>query len=60
VKEFMNAIFDLVNMYQTETKFLNRAMKRNPDRFPDSFAFQLTAEEWTNLRFQFGTSMLPL
>jgi len=47
---------DLAEMYQTETKFINRAMKRNPDRFPETFAFQLTTKEWENLRFQFGTS----
>ena len=47
---------DLAEMYQAETKYINRAMKRNPDRFPQTFAFQLTAKEWENLRFQFGTS----
>lgn len=47
---------DLAEMYQTETKFINRAMKRNPSRFPEAFVFQLTEEEWKNLRFQFGTS----
>ena len=47
---------DLAEMYQTETKYINRAMKRNPERFPQTFAFQLTAKEWENLRFQFGTS----
>jgi hypothetical protein len=33
-----------------------RAMKRNPERFPADFAFQLTADEWKDLRCQFGTS----
>jgi len=47
---------DLAEMYQTETKYINRAMKRNPDRFPQTFAFQLTAKERENLRCQFGTS----
>src|SRR5699024_784428 len=47
---------DLAILYQTETKYINRAFKRNPDRFPDSFAFQLTNEEWKNLKFQSGTS----
>jgi len=49
---------DLAEMYQTETKFINRAMKRNPDRFPETFTFQLTTEEWRSLeslRFQSGT-----
>lgn len=47
---------DLAEMYQTETKYINRAMKRNPERFPETYSFQLTAEEWENLKFQFGTS----
>jgi len=46
----------LAEMYAVETKALNRAVKRNADRFPASFCFQLSAEEWADLRFQFGTS----
>mgnify|MGYP003608300332 FL=1 len=49
---------DLANLYQVETKNLNKAVKRNIDRFPVSFCFQLTDEEVENLRFQFGTSSL--
>jgi hypothetical protein len=41
-----------------ETKNLNRAVKRNIDRFPPTFCFQLTESEFKNLRFQFGTSSL--
>lgn len=47
---------DLAKLYQTETKYINRAVKRSPDRFPGHFAFQLTDEEYKNLRFQSGTS----
>jgi hypothetical protein len=47
---------DLAILYQTETKFVNRAVKRNPLRFPEAFVFQLTDTEWKNLRFQLGTS----
>jgi hypothetical protein len=47
---------DLAALYGTETKFLSRAVKRNPARFPDSFVFQLSKKEWENLKFQFGTS----
>jgi phage regulator Rha-like protein len=47
---------DLAEMYQTETKFINRAIKRNSDRFPVDFAFQLDDNEWNNLRYQSGTS----
>ncbi len=47
---------DLSELYQIETKNLNKAVKRNINRFPPRFMFQLTEEEWKNLRFQFGTS----
>jgi len=46
---------ELAFLYGTVTKFINRAVKRNPLRFPESFAFQLTEEEWEALRFQIGT-----
>jgi hypothetical protein len=49
---------DLAALYQVETKNLNKAVKRNINRFPVSFCFQLTEEEAQNLRFQFGTSSL--
>jgi hypothetical protein len=48
--------YDLAELYGVETKALNRAGKRNIDRFPEDFMFQLTAEEWENLRYQIGTS----
>ena len=48
----------LASLYQVETKNLNKAVKRNIDRFPASFCFQLTEEEVENLRFQIGTSSL--
>ena len=47
---------DLAILYQVETKNLNKAVKRNIERFPVSFCFQLTEEEVQNLRFQSGTS----
>ncbi|GAB4329093.1 MAG: hypothetical protein Kow00127_21560 [Bacteroidales bacterium] len=47
---------DLADLYGIETKYLNRAVKRNPDRFPEAFMFQLTKEEYEALRFQIGTS----
>lgn len=47
---------NLAELYEVETKELNRAVKRNFERFPDDFMFQLSAEEFDNLRFQFGTS----
>jgi len=47
---------DLAEMYQVETKTLNRAVQRNIHRFPAAFCFQLTAEEWTDLRCQTSPS----
>jgi hypothetical protein len=47
---------DLAVLYGVETKMLNRAVKRNPDRFPEDFMFQLSKEEYTEfLRCQSGT-----
>ena len=46
---------DLAELYGTETKFINRAVSRNQDRFPTDFAFRLNEEEWSALRFQNGT-----
>ena len=47
---------DLAALYETETKALNLAVKRNMKRFPGDFMFQLTNEEYESLRFQFETS----
>ena len=47
---------DLAELYQVETKNLNKAIKRNIERFPHDFMFQLTKKETENLRFQIGTS----
>jgi len=47
---------DLAQLYGIKTKNLNKAISRNPRRFPDDFMFQLTIQEYENLRFQFGTS----
>ena len=48
--------FDLAEMYRVETKNLNLSVRRNIKRFPPDFRFQLTKEEWENLRLQFETS----
>ena len=48
--------FQLANMYQVETKRLKESVRRNMRRFPSDFMFELTAEEWKNLRSQFATS----
>ena len=45
--------FDLAEMYEVETRVLNQAVKRNIERFPDDFMFQLTAEELQKMSSQF-------
>lgn len=66
-KEIENRIFnlrdvqvmldnDLAEIYQVETRALNQAVKRNIERFPDDFMFQLTQSEWENLKSHFVTS----
>jgi phage regulator Rha-like protein len=47
--------FDLARVYGVETKSLNRAVKRNADRFPKDFVFQVTPREFEALRYQTGT-----
>ena len=49
--------FDLARIYECTngTKDINKAVKRNLDRFPNDFYFQLSASEYNSLRFQFGT-----
>jgi phage regulator Rha-like protein len=50
---------DLAELYNVETKTLNRAVKRNIERFPEEFMFRLTDKEWEDLRFQIGTLNTP-
>jgi len=47
---------DLADLYQVATGNLNLAVRRNTDRFPEDFMFQLTSQEFENLRLQFATS----
>ena len=47
---------DLAKLYQVETKVLNQAIKRNIDRFPNDFMFELSENEFEILRSQFVTS----
>lgn len=49
---------DLAGLYQVTTGNLNKAVKRNVDRFPDRFMFQLTTEEWEDLKSHDGNSTL--
>src|SRR5579872_927318 len=47
---------DLAELYNVTTSNLNKAVKRNPKRFPIDFMFQLSEKEFKNLIFQNGTS----
>jgi len=47
---------DLAELYGIETGVLNQAVTRNLDRFPEDFMFRVNKEEFTNLKFHFGTS----
>ena len=47
---------DLAGLYGTTTKRLNEQVKRNRNRFPDDFMFQLTAKEWADLTSQIAMS----
>lgn len=49
---------DVAELYKTETRIINQTIKRNIMRFPESFCFQLTMEEMTNLRSQIVISSL--
>lgn len=47
---------NLAELYQVSTRDLNKAVKRNMERFPSDFMFQLSRKEFSDLMFQFGTS----
>lgn len=51
--------FDLAEMYETETKRLKEAVRRNLNRFPSDFMFELNGEEYNFLRTQFATLEKP-
>jgi hypothetical protein len=47
---------DLAELYEVETKYLKRSVRRNIDRFPDDFMFELSKTELEHWRCQFGAS----
>ena len=49
---------DLAKLYDVEISQMNRQVKRNIERFPEDFMFQLCAEEWASLKCHFGISNL--
>ena len=50
--------FDLAELYQVETRVLNQAVKRNAERFPKDFMFQLTEHEWSLMSSQIVTTSI--
>ncbi|MEP6582942.1 MAG: ORF6N domain-containing protein [Ginsengibacter sp.] len=46
--------FDLSALYEVETNYLKRQVRRNIERFPEDFLFELNSEEYKSLRSQFG------
>lgn len=51
--------YDLADLYEVPTKVLNQAVKRNSERFPEDFMFELTQSEYQLLRSQFVTLEKP-
>ena len=53
-----HAILDksVAELYGVETKRVNEAVKNNPDKFPEGYVFELSTEEWDNLKSNFSTS----
>ena len=49
-------VFDLAELYETETKYLKRAVRTNIRRFPPDFMFEINKVEWETLRCNFSTS----
>lgn len=47
---------DVAELYGIETKRINEAVKRNPEKFPDDYLLELDSAEWTSLKSQFATS----
>jgi len=47
---------DLAELYGVETRDINKAVKNNPDKFPDGYVFELSKEEFENLRGKFSTA----
>ena len=47
---------DVAELYDVETKRINEAVNRNPEKFPDGFLIELTPDEWASLKSQFATS----
>ena len=51
---------DLAQLYGVEVSQMNRQIRRNIERFPEDFMFQLNTDEWNGLKCHFGISNLPV
>ncbi len=51
---------DVAELYGVDTKRINKAVSRNPDKFPDGYLLTLTSPEWNKVKSQFATSPTPL
>lgn len=49
---------DVAKLYGVETRDINKAVKNNPDKFPDGYIFELTKQEFDNLRGNFSTTKI--
>ncbi len=47
----------MADLYEVETKRVNEAAKNNPDKFPDGYLFDLTEDEWVELKSKFSSSI---
>ncbi|HAU0311384.1 TPA: ORF6N domain-containing protein [Legionella pneumophila] len=56
-KEHVIIDSDVAQLYGVETKRINEAVSRNPDKFPEGYLIELTKEEWEPLKSQFATSI---
>ena len=52
--------FELAELYEVETRYLNQAVKRNIERFPSDFMFRLTSEEWEDFKVTSQIVISPL
>lgn len=50
---------DVAELYSVETKRINEAVKNNPDKFPNGYILDLTADEWRIMKSKFSTSLAP-
>ena len=50
---------DVAEIYAVETKRINEAVSRNPEKFPSGYVIELDKKEWEEMKSQFATSFMP-